>query len=215
MDDLKRYLKEAAKYSFWIISGLVLLLSAVVFYLVKSGLDQAITQRISALNGSFSKISEVSNKTGTHPNESSHKEMEKRLEGLIDDVDQAWKFQYERQKEFLTWPQSAFQFPQTREIFDGFNWLLPSLRAAAFGLILAMLCGPTLVQEWITGELSRVAVLIDSSASMALTESDAQDSASRFDRANRWLTSRSESDLGWLDRQRARFHLKHFSFESS
>jgi len=119
MDDLKRYLKEAAKYSFWIISGLVLLLSAVVFYLVKSGLDQAITQRINALNGSFSKINEVSNKTATHPNESSHKEMEKRLEGLIDDVDQAWKFQYERQKEFLTWPQSAFQFPQTREIFDG------------------------------------------------------------------------------------------------
>lgn len=119
MDDLKRYLKEAAKYSFWIISGLVLLLSAVVFYLVKSGLDQAITQRINALNGSFSKINEVSNKTSTHPNDSSHKEMENRLNGLVDDVDQAWKFQYERQKEFLTWPQSAFQFPQTREIFDG------------------------------------------------------------------------------------------------
>jgi hypothetical protein len=73
MDDLKRYLKEAAKYSFWIISGLVLLLSAVVFYLVKSGLDQAITQRINALNGSFSKINEVSNKAATHPNDSSHK----------------------------------------------------------------------------------------------------------------------------------------------
>lgn len=119
MDDLKRYLKEAAKHSFWIISGLALILSAVAFYLVKTGMDQAISQRISALNSSFTKINDISSKASTHPNESSHKEMEKRLEGLVDDVDQAWKFQYERQKEFLTWPQSAFQYPQTREIFDG------------------------------------------------------------------------------------------------
>ncbi|MEY2613649.1 MAG: hypothetical protein RL069_2461, partial [Planctomycetota bacterium] len=106
-----------------------------------------------------------------------------------------------------------FYYRESRFARAPFNWLLPSLRAAAFGLILAMLCGPTLVQEWLTGELSRVAVLIDSSASMALTESEAQDADSRFERASRWLTSRSESDLGWLDRQRARFHLKLFSFD--
>ena len=108
-----------------------------------------------------------------------------------------------------------FYYRESRFTRAPFNWLLPSLRAAAFGLILAMLCGPTLVQEWLTGELSRVAVLIDSSASMALTESDAQDADSRFERASRWLTSRSESDLGWLDRQRTRFHLKLFSFDHS
>ena len=108
-----------------------------------------------------------------------------------------------------------FYYRESRFARAPFNWLLPSLRAAAFGLILAMLCGPTLVQEWLTGELSRVAVLIDSSASMALTESDAQDADSRFERASRWLTSRSESDLGWLDRQRTRFHLKLFSFDHS
>ena len=119
MDDLKRYIKEISKYSFWILAGLVLLLSSVIFYLTSSSMYSSISQRISTVNGVFSKINEISGKTSTHPNELSHKEMEKRLEGLVSDVDQAWQFQYERQKEFLTWPANAFQYPKVREIFDG------------------------------------------------------------------------------------------------
>jgi hypothetical protein len=129
VDDLKRYIKEIAKYSFWIMAGLVLLLSSVIFYLTSSSMYSSISQRISTINGVFSKVNEVGGKTATHPNELSHKEMEKRLEGLVSDVDQAWQFQYERQKEFLTWPQNAFQFPKVHEIFDG---LRPFEKKVAF-----------------------------------------------------------------------------------
>lgn len=118
MEDLKRYLNEAAKHSFWIISGLILLLASIVFYLTKSSLDQAITTRIGSLESSFSKINQVKSKVSTHPNDASHKEMEKRLDGLKRDVEQAWTFQYERQKEFLTWPKEAFSQAKTHEIFD-------------------------------------------------------------------------------------------------
>lgn len=118
MDDLKRYMNEAAKHSFWIISGLILLLASIVFYLTKSSLDQAITTRIGSLESSFSKINQVKSKVATHPNDASHKEMEKRLDGLKRDVEQAWAFQYERQKEFLTWPKEAFSQAKTHEIFD-------------------------------------------------------------------------------------------------
>lgn len=131
MDDLKRYLKEIAKYSFWIISGLVLLLSSVIFYLTSTSMYSEISQRISTINGVFSKINEVGGKAATHPNELSHSQMEKRLEGLVSDVDQAWQFQYERQKEFLTWPQNAFQFPKVHEIFDN---LRPFEKKVAFPL---------------------------------------------------------------------------------
>jgi hypothetical protein len=131
MDDLKRYIKEISKYSFWILAGLVLLLSSVIFYLTSSSMYSSISQRISTVNGVFSKINEISGKTSTHPNELSHKEMERRLEGLVSDVDQAWQFQYERQKEFLTWPANAFQYPKVREIFDG---LRPFEKNVAFPL---------------------------------------------------------------------------------
>jgi len=129
MDDLKKYMKEIAKYSFWIISALVLILSSVIFYLTSTSMYSSISQRINTINGVYSKINEVGGKAGTHPNELSHSQMEKRLEGLVSDVDQAWQFQYERQKEFLTWPQNAFQFPKVHEIFDS---LRPFEKKVAF-----------------------------------------------------------------------------------
>lgn len=128
MEDLKRYLNEAAKHSFWIITGLILILASVVFFLTKTSLDQAISSRISALESSFGKINQVKGKVPTQPNEKSHVEMEKRLDGLKRDVEQAWQFQYERQKEFLTWPRDAFNLAKTHEIFDGlrpFEKLVP------------------------------------------------------------------------------------------
>ncbi|MFN7733439.1 MAG: hypothetical protein ACK5OB_16195 [Pirellula sp.] len=128
MEDLKRYLNEAAKHSFWIITGLILILASVVFFLTKTSLDQAITSRISALESSFGKINQVKGKVPTQPNDKSHVEMEKRLDGLKRDVEQAWQFQYERQKEFLTWPRDAFNLAKTHEIFDGlrpFEKLVP------------------------------------------------------------------------------------------
>ena len=121
MEDLKKYLSIAAKHSFWILTGLVLLLSTAFFYLTKTRLDESITTRKSALEASFKKIKDVASKTSTHPNDFSHKEMERRLVGLQEDVDQAWKFQYERQKEFLTWPTEAFYKPETHEIFNSLS----------------------------------------------------------------------------------------------
>ncbi|MFM8400601.1 MAG: hypothetical protein ACKOAH_22470, partial [Pirellula sp.] len=61
-----------------------------------------------------------------------------------------------------------------------FNWLLPTLRAGALGGILWMLAGPAWVREWVSGELSRIAVLVDTSGSMELKESESSES-SRLD----------------------------------
>lgn len=99
------------------------------------------------------------------------------------------------------------------------NWILPTLRAAALGGILWMLAGPAWVREWVSGELSRIAVLVDTSASMELKESQtaqnmsAQDS--RLERATRWLSSSSDKQAGWLDQQRSRFHLRLFPFSDA
>jgi hypothetical protein len=121
MEDLKKYLAILAKHSFWILTGLVLILSAVFFYLTKSSLDQSIDARKSTLKSTFEKIRGVEGKVSTHPNDYSHKEMEKLLSGLKEDVDQAWEFQYARQKEFLTWPSEAFYQEKTRRVFESLS----------------------------------------------------------------------------------------------
>ena len=95
-----------------------------------------------------------------------------------------------------------------------FNWLLPTLRAAALGGILWMLAGPAWVREWVSGELSRIAVLVDTSGSMELKETESSEST-RLDRATQWLSSSSEKEPGWLDQQRSRFHLRLFPFSDA
>jgi hypothetical protein len=83
---------------------------------------------MTSLDSTYSKLTQVKGKVPTQPNDKSHVEMEKRLEGLKKDVEQAWRFQYERQKGFLTWPREAFSLAKTHEIFDSlrpFEKLVP------------------------------------------------------------------------------------------
>ena len=105
-------------------------------------------------------------------------------------------------------------YRESRHARAPYRWLLPSLRAAALGGILWMLAGPTWVREWVSGELSRIAVLVDTSGSMDLKESDTTPS-SRLERATQWLSSPSERQPGWLDQQRRRFHLRLFPFSDA
>ena len=111
---------------------------------------------------------------------------------------------------FVWW----WYFKESKFARAPFNWLLPTLRAGALGGILWMLAGPAWVREWVSGELSRIAVLVDTSGSMELKESESSES-SRLDRASRWLSSSSEKEPGWLDQQRSRFHLRLFPFSDA
>ena len=85
------------------------------------------------------------------------------------------------------------------------RWLLPTLRALAFFLILFMLAGPTLYHQHVLGELSRIRVLLDVSPSMSTVDVAFGDQ-SRLNRALQWLLG-SEPKLqsgqrGWLNELR-------------
>ena len=71
---------------------------------------------------------------------------------------------------------------ETRDLAGPLNWLLPSLRAGAVALILAMLLEPAVQQRVFLGEPSRLQVWIDGSASMRETDSDDTRRASRYQR---------------------------------
>lgn len=91
---------------------------------------------------------------------------------------------------------------ETRHLGNPMRWLLPTLRAMAFFLILFMLSGPTLYYQRFEGELSRIRILLDVSKSMS-TVDDATGSQSRLSRALEWLLggeSKPKSGQGgWLN----------------
>ncbi len=79
------------------------------------------------------------------------------------------------------------------------RWLLPTLRSIAFFLILFMLAGPTLFHRSLSGELSRIRVLLDVSQSMS-TVDDERDT--RLNRALQWLIGqepKANKGQGWLN----------------
>ncbi len=92
---------------------------------------------------------------------------------------------------------------ESRHVSNPTRWLLPSLRATAFFLILFMLAGPTLYHQRIEGRLSRVRILLDTSSSMGtVDDGDAKGgSESRLARVANWLIGNekiAESKGGWL-----------------
>jgi hypothetical protein len=89
---------------------------------------------------------------------------------------------------------------ESRHLSNPVRWLLPTLRASAFFLILFMLAGPTLFHQYTEGQLSRIRVLLDVSPSMATVDID-QQSDSRLDQVAKWLTgddSKTPAKIGWL-----------------
>ena len=90
---------------------------------------------------------------------------------------------------------------ESRHLTNPMRWLLPTLRASAFFLILFMLAGPTLFHQHIEGQLSRVRILLDVSPSMSTIDIDQQGS-SRLEQASKWLMgqeSETQADGGWLN----------------
>ena len=107
MDQLTPILQAMKKHYFWILTGLVLLISSIVFYLSSSTLHGDIDSRVSAINGKFLTVNAVNALAPTHPNDASKTGMEKIIDQQTQDVQKAWELQYERQKNILVWPQAT------------------------------------------------------------------------------------------------------------
>ncbi len=99
----------------------------------------------------------------------------------------------------------CWYYRETRWIRSPWSVLLPTLRSLAFVLLVLMLAGPSMVRQWISGQLSRIAILIDESTSMELSDDPLQ--SSRLQRVDAWLTGTREQP-GWLQRERSRFQLQ-------
>jgi hypothetical protein len=108
MDEIKKYWKILVVQQFWILSGLLLLLSVGVFFYINGSIGSLITQRTAKVDGAFKQISSISSVISTHPNSHSHKMLDEIVSKLELEVTQAWRLQYDRQAPLLLWPAKAF-----------------------------------------------------------------------------------------------------------
>ncbi len=107
MDQLKQFMAQAAKHQFWIISGLAVILGVVGFFLTSSTLGKLYTDQATALDQRYSDITTVRSSLATHPNDTTKAKMDVIISSVRDDVEAAWKLQYERQSKLLVWPEEA------------------------------------------------------------------------------------------------------------
>ena len=92
---------------------------------------------------------------------------------------------------------TVFYLRETRTLASPYSYLLPALRAVAVALVILILAGPVWHRRQVVGTLGRVVFAIDTSATMAVNDSQqADESQSRIRRAIRLLTG---SELGITD----------------
>ncbi|MDM4018018.1 hypothetical protein [Roseiconus lacunae] len=91
---------------------------------------------------------------------------------------------------------------ETKTLASPYAWLLPALRATSVALVVLILAGPVWHRRQVIGTLGRVVFAIDTSRSMALSDSHSPDGrANRLQRASQLLTG-TASEPGWLEQIR-------------
>ncbi len=105
MDQVKKFLETAAKQSFWIVSGVTLLLGIVGYWVSRSTMNKVFTEQSGKIDSQYSALNTIKSEVSRHPNASSHQEMDKLIQKLVVDVESAWKLQYERQSQIMQWPK--------------------------------------------------------------------------------------------------------------
>lgn len=128
MDQLKPAIEFCKKQYFWLLLGMLSLMSIAGFVMTKMSLAAQLKTQQALVDSKYSTVQEVSGKASTHPNESSHARMDNEIKKVADDVRKAWEFQYTRQIGIMQWPASL-----DKDFIDAVDKLRP-IESLAFPL---------------------------------------------------------------------------------
>jgi hypothetical protein len=118
MDQVKAQMAVVAKYWFWIATALVTLLSVGTWWVSSGKLLAEFEAAKAKLSSDAQKISTVRNSLDTHPNDTSHEQMDKLVETRTGAVMEAWTNVYNRQRDILVWPVGELKEDFVSEFVD-------------------------------------------------------------------------------------------------
>ncbi len=94
---------QGTKKIFWILTPLITIASLFVWFRASGKLTSERKANTSSIVSKFSGLDSIKSTNPTHPNEVSHEKMQELIDGLKEDLKEAWELQYERQRGVLTW----------------------------------------------------------------------------------------------------------------
>lgn len=103
--DMKELMQGIKKHSFWLVTGLVIVVFVAGWYLSTKQLKAETATYKSQIDTGFSAVSSVITSNANHPNDHSHQKMDELVEQLKQNLLDAWELQYNRQKDLLVWPK--------------------------------------------------------------------------------------------------------------
>jgi hypothetical protein len=119
MDKLKVFMTQLNKYRFWLSCGAIAIVGLASWYVATGSLGSERTTRVDEIEGNFKKAEEIARRGATvgkpesggvfHPNNMTHEETEKLINGLKQNVVEAWERQYQQQGNLFVWPDELGQ----------------------------------------------------------------------------------------------------------
>ncbi|MEO9592517.1 MAG: hypothetical protein ABJG45_13140, partial [Rhodopirellula bahusiensis] len=121
MDQLKQSFAAAAKYGFWIGTGVITIGALAIWFIVTGTLVEENESRMQKIKGEVSSVSALRSELSEHPNEISKAAMDLLVEGRQEEVLQVWQEVYDAQRDILVWPEEELG----EEFVDEFRDLVP------------------------------------------------------------------------------------------
>lgn len=104
MDQIKVALAWMAKHHFWLLSGMVVLLSGLAWWMAAGDLMERKKTNLEKINGAFGQQDQIAARS-YHANESVNAQQLTQIEAMADETEAIWQELYDRQrKDVLKWP---------------------------------------------------------------------------------------------------------------
>jgi uncharacterized membrane protein YgcG len=114
MEQVRVILAWMTKHHFWLLSGLAVLISSLVWFLAAGDLAKRKETNLGTINSAFSAQDTIANRA-LHPNDTVNQQQQAEIAELSEETKKIWQELYDRQrKEVLKWPP---QLPQSFRSF--------------------------------------------------------------------------------------------------
>jgi hypothetical protein len=104
MDQLRTFLAEAKRHAFWVMCGIILLVSLGSWWYSTGKLAEAKAAQESKITSVMKSVENVQRNNPLHPNQASIEGMDQLIKLSVEEVYRGWDAQYSRQKDVLVWP---------------------------------------------------------------------------------------------------------------